>query len=86
MLQKRELIEIGIIVFEFIETTITLPCKIDLITLEVFDFEINTMFQLLVSNQALKNEYIIFNNLKESVFGLSEEMLISKTNYWYNDL
>lgn len=86
MLQKRKLVEIGIIVFEFVETAITLPCKIDLVTLEVFDFEINIILQLLVNNQVLKNEYIIFNNLKENVYGLSEEMLISKTDYWYNDL
>lgn len=87
MSNVKEWIESGTIVFvRNNDDKISLPCKVNLITLEVYDFDMTRVF-----NSALKTlseEYLIISDSICDVYGLSHPLFLSEdeTDFWYNDL
>lgn len=61
---------------------ISLDCKVNMETLEVFDFDLSTVFNK--NLHVLNREYLILNGIFWDVYGTSNELKL-ETDYWYND-
>lgn len=61
---------------------IRLNCKVNMNTLEVFDFDLSAVFNK--DLHVLNREYLILLGTEWDVYGTSDE-LREKTDYWYND-
>lgn len=86
MITTKEWIESGTIVFVWKEQTISLPCKVNMTTLEVFDFDMTRVFNSEL--KAMKEEYVIINDTIWNVYGTSHPLFLSddETDFWYDDL
>ena len=83
----KEWIESGTIVFvRNNNEKISLPCKVNMTTLEVFDFDMTRVFNSEL--KAMKEEYVIINDTIWNVYGTSHPLFLSddETDFWYDDL
>lgn len=62
--------------------TITQPCKVNMKTLEVFDFDLNKVFNDKL--HILNLEYIVLNGITEDVRG-SESDFRTDWDFWYRE-
>ena len=76
-------IENGIIVFvRNGNEEISLDCKVNMETLEVYDFDLDAVFNK--NLRVLNREYLILLGTEWDVYGTSDELRL-ETDYWYND-
>ena len=76
-------IENGTIVFVCnVNEEIHLSCKVNMETLEVFDFDLSAVFNK--DLHVLNREYLVLNGVLWDVYGTSNE-LREETDFWYND-
>ena len=61
---------------------IRLNSKVNMETLEVFDFDLSAVFNK--DLHVLNREYLILNGVFWDVYGTSDELRM-ETDYWYND-
>lgn len=61
---------------------IRLDCKVNMETLEVYDFDLGAVFNK--DLRVLNREYLILNGIFWDVYGTSNELKL-ETDYWYND-
>ena len=62
--------------------TITQPCKVNMDTIEVFDFDLNKVFN--DNLRVLNMEYIILNGITEDIRG-SESEFRTDWDFWYRE-
>ena len=60
----------------------SLDCKVNMETLEVFDFDLSAVFNK--DLHVLNREYLVLNGVLWDVYGTSDELRM-ETDYWYND-
>lgn len=83
MLTNENWIENGTIVFvRNGSEKIELSCKVNMETLEVFDFDLDAVFNQ--NLHVLNREYLILNGILWDVYGASDELKL-EIDYWYND-
>ena len=61
---------------------ISLDCKVNMESLEVFGFDMSNVFNK--DMRILNREYLVLNGVLWDVYGTSDE-LREKTDYWYSD-
>lgn len=61
---------------------ISLDCKVNMETLEVYDFDLDAVFNK--NLHVLNREYFILLGTEWDVYGTSDELRM-ETDYWYND-
>ena len=87
MSNVNEWIENGTIVFvRNNNEKISLLCKVNMTTLEVFDFDMTKVFNSEL--RTMKEEYLIIKDTIWNVYGASHPLFLSddETDFWYNDL
>jgi len=83
MLINDKWIENGTIVFvRNGNEEIRLNCKVNMETLEVFDFDLSAVFNK--DLHVLNREYLIINSVFWDVYGTSNELKL-ETDFWYDD-
>ena len=61
---------------------IRLNCKVNMETLEVFDFDLSAVFNK--DLHVLNREYLILNGIEWDVYGTSDELRL-EADFWYDD-
>lgn len=83
MLTDNNWIENGTIVFvRNGNEEIRLNCKVNMETLEVFDFDLSAVFNK--DLHVLNRGCLVLNGIEWDVYGTSDELRM-ETDYWYND-